>query len=90
MVYPEEIKRVLREENPEALFADGFDGALVGIARRCSQPSLAVYDVNKCIAILMHRDGSTYSEAVEHMDFNVTGGWHGEHTPLWFQDADFR
>ena len=42
----ESIREQLADENPKALYADGFDGALVGIARRCGQPSLAVYSSN--------------------------------------------
>ena len=44
----EEIKAQITDENPDALFADGFDNALIGVARRCGQPSLAVYDREKC------------------------------------------
>lgn len=72
------------EENPEALLADGFEDAFIGIARRCSQPSLAVYDYTKGVEILMQRDGMSEEEAVEWMEFNVVGAWVGEHTPIWF------
>jgi hypothetical protein len=33
------------------------------------------------IQVLMGRDGMTYDEAVEFIDFNVVGGWVGEKTP---------
>ena len=38
------LREQIAEENPEALFADGLDEALVGMAVRCGQPVLAVYD----------------------------------------------
>jgi len=79
---PAAIIEELQEMNPDALYADGFEDALIGIARRCSQPSLAVYDYDKGIEIIM-KDGGTYEEAVEHMEFNVVGAWVGEHTPIW-------
>jgi hypothetical protein len=69
--------------NPEALTADGFDEAIIGVAQRCSKPPLVVYDAQKCIEILMKRDGMTYEEADEFFEFNTLGSWVGEHTPLF-------
>lgn len=79
----QEIKDALAEENPDALFADGFEGALIGIARRCGQPSLALYSYQKGVDILCERDGMSLDEAEEWLDFNVVGAWVGEHTPVW-------
>jgi len=73
----------LIEENPEALLADGFESALMGIARRTGQPSLAVYDTNKCVKILVKKNNMTYEEAIEFFDFNVAGAWMGENTPVF-------
>lgn len=52
----EEIVEQLKFENPDALFADGFEDALVGIGRQFSR-SLALYDKNQCLQILVDRDG---------------------------------
>jgi len=80
-----DLREDIAEENPEALFADGLDDALIGMARRCGQPTLAVYDYEKAVGIFMARDGMTYEDAVEWMEFNVVGAWMGPHTPLWFR-----
>lgn len=77
----ESIREQLSEENPNALFADGFDGALVGIARRCGQPALAVYSRSKCIEILTKKMSS--EEAEEYYEFNVCNAWVGENTPIF-------
>jgi hypothetical protein len=77
------IVEELREENPEALLADGLEDALVGVARRCGQPSLAVYDVRKAAEVLIARDGMTYEDAMEYLEFNSIGAWVGPHTPIW-------
>jgi hypothetical protein len=45
--------------------------------------TLAVYDVDKCLDIFMTRDGMTYEEAVEFFDFNVSGAYMGENTPIF-------
>jgi len=45
------------------LFANGLDDAIIGIGRRCGQPDLVVYSVEKCIQILVERDGIEEDEA---------------------------
>ena len=78
------IRDWISEFNPEALMADGFDAAIIGLAQRCGQPDLVVYDAAKCIEILMREgDGMTYEEATEYFEFNTLGAWVGEHTPLF-------
>lgn len=72
----------LSQENPEALTLDGFEDAYIGFATQFSRPALAVYDYEKCVEILMDRDGMDEEEAVEYLSFNVQGAWAGEHTPL--------
>ena len=76
-----EWKEAIRELNPEALSMDGFDGALIGIAERCGQPALLVYDYDLCIESLI-KGGMSEEEAVEYFDFNCAGAWVGPHTPL--------
>jgi hypothetical protein len=84
----EEIRAALADENPKALWPDGFDGAFIGPARRCGQPTLAAFSVAKCIQILMERDDMSYEEADEWMGFNVVGAWLGEGTPIWIDDVN--
>ena len=80
---PDEVKEFLREVNPEALFADGFDRALVGVAHRCGTSHLALYDRDICIDVLVTEDGMSHEEAEEYFSFNVEGAWVGENTPLF-------
>jgi len=79
-----EIKEILSEENPNALFADNFDEALIGISRRCGQPSLAVYSVTKCLDVLQKE--MSYQDAVEYFEFNVLNTWLGDGTPIFLLD----
>jgi len=81
-----ELLAQLREENPEALLANGFEAAFVGICRRFGQPPLALYDRRKCLAILM-ADGTSEDDAEEYFEFNTIGAWMGENTPC-FADLD--
>lgn len=66
----------------EALVADGFDDAIIGMARQFNQ-TLVVYDEDKCLSILMERDGMTEEEAIEFFEFNVVGAYVGVGTPVY-------
>lgn len=82
----QDIINELHMSNPDALLADGFDEALIGICNRYGQPSLAAYDYEKCIKILM-QDGISYEEAKEYFEFNILGAWVGEGTPVFIQSS---
>ena len=79
-----DLRDWVSEFNEEALLADGFDEAFLGMVERygISAP-VALYDKEKCLQILVDRDGMTYEEAVEFFDFNVIGAWVGEFTPYF-------
>jgi len=67
-------------EDNECLIADGFDDALIGIS--AGMNPVAVYDHDLCVDILI-KEGMTDEEAVEHMNFNVTGAYVGDKTPVF-------
>jgi len=78
-------RELLRELDPEILLADGFEAAYLGYTDPApSRQICAVYDWWKCVEVLME-DGLTEEEATEHMGFNVTGAWVGDHTPVFIQ-----
>jgi hypothetical protein len=74
-------------DEQETLFADGFEGAFLGLATRFCW-IVAVYDYDMCCAILRTRDGMTEEEAEEFMEFNVTGAFVGECTPIFLQRGE--
>ena len=47
-----------------------------------NEPPLAVYSYPLMAETLMLRDGMSYEEAEEYIDFNVAGAWVGEQTPI--------
>jgi len=79
----DDIDQYLNDIGESALLADGFEDALIGFAQRINEPLLAVYDYNKIVDVLMFRDGMTYDEAIEYIEFNVVGAWVGEQTPIF-------
>ena len=64
------------------LYADGFEEAFIGVGRQFNQ-HVAIYDYEKCVKILHERDGMDEDEAVEYMEFNVTGAYVGPATPIF-------
>ena len=69
-------------EDLELLLCDGMEEAFIGVSQ-CFNRFAAVYDYDRCIAILMERDDMDYESAVEYMEFNVTGAYVGEATPVF-------
>jgi hypothetical protein len=78
----ESMRDKIAEFNPEALFMDGHDDALVGVAMRFGMNEVACYDYDKVIAGLM-KGGMTEEGAVEWFEFNQIGAWLGENTPVF-------
>ena len=80
------VRDWIEENHPdpeEVLMADGFDDAFVGLCERFGVSAVAAYDRDRCIDILIKRDGMDYDEAVEFFNFNVIGAWVGEMTPVF-------
>ena len=64
-----------------SITADGFDEAKIGIMRRAGQDNIIVYDFQRCVTILMEREGWSDEVAEEWMETNVVCAWMGEGTP---------
>jgi len=69
----------------EILLADGFEGAFMGVVESFGAAPKACYNYDACIDILMK--DMDEGEALEFMEFNVTGAYVGEHTPAFIQLA---
>ena len=67
----------------EFLIADGFDNAVIGV----ELPSMRlIYSVTLCLEILMVDEEMSLEDAIEHFEFNVSGAYVGEQTPIWCHD----
>ena len=71
--------------NPEAMMADGFDEAVMGMCVQFGCDPLVAYDYEKCIDILMKKDGMTRIEAIDYIEFNVLGAYVGLNTPVFIK-----
>jgi hypothetical protein len=81
----DEIATQLTETFPdeEFLLADGFEDAFVGIVVGKSRVPVVCYDRERCIEVLMTRDGMSEDEAEEFFAFNVEDAYVGERTPAF-------
>jgi hypothetical protein len=105
MMTRETAEEILSELNPNALFFDGYDDAIIGITSRINLDPVVNYDKDKIIDILakdMEPDEEIIAEydgdvetakrfmAEEYFDFNVAGAYMGEGTPLiTIQDTNY-
>ena len=69
--------------NPEAMLADGFDEAILGMCVQFGSEPVVAYDFNKCVEIVMERDGMEREEAIDFINFNVVGAYVGLSTPVF-------
>jgi hypothetical protein len=70
-----------RYEDETFLKADGFDDAIIGVDETTMR---LIYSVSKCIEILMRE--MSEEDAVEYFNFNVSGSYLGDKTPIWCTD----
>jgi len=73
----------ISEINPEALLADGFEEAILGMCLQFAQEPVVAYDYEKCINVWIKRDGMRREEAIEYMDYNVIGAYMGIYSPVF-------
>ena len=78
-----DIRKELCEHfGDELLFADGYDGAIIGVCGGHDSGRVA-YSVPKMIDLCMREAGMPYEEALEWLDFNTFGAYVGESTPIY-------
>jgi hypothetical protein len=83
----EELIEQLAELNPEALLADGLEGGFIGYTLNQHHATVAVYDIDKCVQVLVDRDGMEPEDADEFLSFNTLGAYVGENGPLFIRTA---
>lgn len=84
---PDEVYEDLAEANPEAMVADGFEDAYIGYTIGVA-PSVAIYDFEKCVEVLMARDELSREDAIEYLNFNTVYAYVGKGTPLFLIRAE--
>jgi len=75
----EELRQHEEESDAPVIFPE-FKDALVGYGVQFSH-RIAIYDYARCVEVL-ERNGMTFEEAVEWMEYNVLGVYAGPRTPV--------
>jgi hypothetical protein len=78
------LEEILESMDEDFLKADGFDDAVIGVELSTMR---LVYSVSKCLEILETEQGMLPEEAREYFEFNVSGAYVGEQTPIWCDDT---
>ena len=78
-----DIEDLYSDDEPEILFADGYDGAIEGVVWD-GERTRVVYRMESILEILMDQ-GMTYDEASEYFDFYVARAHVGVYTPLYLE-----
>ena len=87
-----ELLEHLEEYGEEALLMEPraeYDECIVGIGYRFSDGPLAIYSVERVLAVLQG-DGMDEEDAIEWFDYNVIGGWNGPGTPIYIRECEMR
>ena len=83
MMNRKDIEDLYADDEPDILFADGYDSAIEGVVWD-GERTRVVYRMESILEILMDQ-GMTYDEASEYFDFNVAGSHMGVYTPLYLE-----
>jgi hypothetical protein len=76
------VEEQLVEEDTGAVLFDGLDGALVGVGRIQTGPSLAVYSSRRILEVLQEGGDMDADDALEWYLFNIQGLYAGPGTPI--------
>ncbi|MDB8556555.1 hypothetical protein PNU17_12330 [Turicibacter sanguinis] len=74
----------LEKFDKDIIVFDNLDQAIIEIlTSRPNLPPVAVYDIEKCIEILMHNMNSSYEIASEYFYYNIFSIYLGNRTPIF-------
>lgn len=81
------IRDIIKEVNDDALFLEeDFDPALIGTGKSHGKKSVAVYDTDKCLQILIDEYGMSEMDAFEHFQNSVDNMEEGDNKPIFIND----
>ena len=80
------IDLILKQYYDESFIViDGFDDAIIGVEEK---NMILIYSVSKCLKIL-HLEMSDI-DALEYFNFNISGAYVGEKTPIFCNDNIYK
>ena len=70
----------------DLLFADGFDGAIVGVAVGFDSERV-IYSVEKMVEVCVQDMGMSDEGAWEWLQYNTFGAYVGKQTPIYMENC---
>ena len=86
MAKSKEIKQIIKELNPKAIFIKGFDKALWGTGKAVGGNTVAVYNSDECLEILIEEHEMGELEAWDHFNVTVVDGTPSPDKPIFMSD----
>ena len=86
MSKPEDIRRVIEELNPTAIFINGFDDALYGTGRAIGGHIVAIYIADECLQMLIEEHSMEEDEAWEHFNKIIVDGEANPNKPIFISN----
>lgn len=83
------LEETLMGMNPDAIYFDGLDDAIVGWAMQQTGTALACYSLTDIVRILTTEpEGMSEEDALDYFGFNIQGLYVGENTPIILYPLD--
>lgn len=79
----------LDEEDADMILLDGLEKACIGTVE-IGTTKLAAYDVQKCVDVLVDRDGMTRDDAYDFFYSNIKLVGYGEKPPAFFMPLELQ
>jgi hypothetical protein len=74
-------------KDEEFVLAEGLDEAIIGVSHG-PDGHRVVYDVEKCVGVLVDRDSMNRAEAREFLEYNTFHSWVGHNSPMFIYKYD--
>ena len=69
------LEQVSYDYDHDMLYPTDLKDAIVGTVERIGMEPILLLDKEKCLEILMERDGMSDIDAIEHFEYNVIGSY---------------
>ncbi len=81
----EDILEYIGDTCPDAMLADGYNAAIIGISCGCDSGRV-VYSIPKMVDICAEALAVDHDEALEWLEYNTFNAFVGEYTPIYVDD----
>ena len=86
MAKGKEIREIIKELNSDAIFIKGFDRALWGTGKTVGGKTVAVYNADECLEILINEHEMEELEAWQHFNSTIVEGTPSPDKPIFMSD----